>query len=152
MAKRKKGPKRQPVGRCIKWSKGRKRCLERAPKKPDRRRTLRGVRTRHERLAGTRQGISVEQVRIDRQGYDSRGRYWGVGQKLYRVSTETGDDVYLRASSAQAARTKVQSERAHVRQAQATREWGDRFDGVRGARKGRCKRWSKGRTRCLKRG
>ena len=89
MTKRKKGPKRQPVGRCIKWSKGRKRCLKRAPKRPDRRRRL-----------------------------DTRSNKAWYAEYEARRSGETNEP--LRST--------------------------------RGARKGRCKRWSKGRTRCLKRG
>lgn len=30
--------------------------------------------------------FAVERVRLNRQGYDSRGRYYGVGEKLYRVT------------------------------------------------------------------
>lgn len=34
---------------------------------------------------------SVECVRLDRFGYDRRGRYYGAGDRLYRL-TDTGDD------------------------------------------------------------
>jgi hypothetical protein len=51
--------------------------------------------------------LFAEHIRIDRQGYDSNGRYFGVGQKLYRVYDDKGFDQYIRASDAKAARTKV---------------------------------------------
>lgn len=52
----------------------------------------------------------VERVAINRQGYDRRGRYWGVGTPLYRVERVGEDGEYLRehafvrASSAKVAR------------------------------------------------
>lgn len=52
--------------------------------------------------------LSAERVRINRQGYDSRGRYWGVGEPLYRVSSADGDiDMHVRAASAKSAKAKV---------------------------------------------
>jgi hypothetical protein len=70
--------------------------------------------------------LSVERVRLDRGGYDSRGRYWGVGTPLYRVTSDEelppgwyGSkyhsryqgyiDEHVRASSARQAREKVAS-------------------------------------------
>jgi hypothetical protein len=67
--------------------------------------------------------LYAEHVRIDRQGYDSSGRYWGVGGKLYRVSSTdeipigpphpmTGQprmemiDSYIRAPSAKEAKQR----------------------------------------------
>lgn len=53
--------------------------------------------------------IYADRVTIDRQGYDKRGRYWGVGQKLYYVSDEDGGiDKYVRADSASEAKRKAQ--------------------------------------------
>jgi hypothetical protein len=55
--------------------------------------------------------IYAERVRLDRSGYDSRGRYWGVGGKLYRVTAEgpEGDelDTHVRAATAKAAKNEV---------------------------------------------
>lgn len=63
--------------------------------------------------------LYVEHVRLDRQGYTSRGRYFGVGQKLYRVTGEyekkdwQGEprqrfiDEYVRADNARNARAQV---------------------------------------------
>jgi hypothetical protein len=51
--------------------------------------------------------LFAEHIRINKQGYDSSGRYWGVGQKLYRVYDDHGFDQYIRASDAKAARHKV---------------------------------------------
>ena len=52
--------------------------------------------------------LDVERIVINRQGYDSHGRYWGVGQKLYRV-TDSGGFVnkYIRAKDAKTARLMV---------------------------------------------
>lgn len=49
--------------------------------------------------------LHVEHVHIDRQGYDKRGRYWGVGGKLYRVYDDSGlIDKHVRAKDAKEAR------------------------------------------------
>lgn len=59
-------------------------------------------------LRGARERVYVEHIRLDRGGYESGGRYWGVGEKLYRVSGGSKDlDQYVRAPSAKAARLKV---------------------------------------------
>ncbi len=48
--------------------------------------------------------LYLQKVKIDRQGYDGRGKYWGVwapgtpGKHLYNASSDNGDvDLYLRA-------------------------------------------------------
>lgn len=71
--------------------------------------------------------LDVERVRLDRGGYDRRGRYWGSGAPLYRVTSDEplSDaqierlygtsayykpreiDEYVRASNAREAREKV---------------------------------------------
>lgn len=52
--------------------------------------------------------LYAEHVRLNRGGYDRRGRYWGSGEKLYRVYDEVGAiNVYLRAPSSEAAREQV---------------------------------------------
>jgi hypothetical protein len=53
--------------------------------------------------------ISVERIHINRQGYDRRGTYWGVGDPLFYSSTvaEAGgypSENFARARSAKAAR------------------------------------------------
>lgn len=61
--------------------------------------------TRTEKTDAAPRKLLAEHVRIDRQGYDRRGSYWGVGQKLYRVSDyETGMDTFVRASDAKSAK------------------------------------------------
>ena len=49
--------------------------------------------------------VYAERIRIDRQGYDRRGRYWGVGDPLYLVSDDDSDR-FIRAPSAPAAKTQ----------------------------------------------
>lgn len=52
--------------------------------------------------------LTAERVRINRQGYDSRGTYWGVGAPLYRVSSDDGfTDIHVRAATAAEAKNKV---------------------------------------------
>jgi hypothetical protein len=70
------------------------------------------VRKRSRRFKKLTGKLYAERVRLDRQGYDSHGRYWGVGQKLYRVSnSDTTNDPYIdkfvRAPSADTAKTEV---------------------------------------------
>ena len=57
--------------------------------------------------------LDVERVRLDRGGYTSSGRYFGIGPKLYRVTSPYLDiDLYVRAKDAQAARDSDESLRA----------------------------------------
>lgn len=51
--------------------------------------------------------LRAEKVRLNRGGYDSRGRYFGTGAPLYRVSSDDGRlDQYVRAESAMAAKNQ----------------------------------------------
>jgi len=62
------------------------------------------------KLRGRGGKLHVERVRINRQGYDSAGRYYGVGQPLFRVSGEgsfADVDEHVRAKSAKEARNIV---------------------------------------------
>lgn len=64
------------------------------------------------RSAGTGIKINVERVRINRQGYDPRGQYWGVGQKLFRVqvvdkATDIYSDTHVRAATGREAKASV---------------------------------------------
>lgn len=36
-------------------------------------------------------------VRINGGGYDSSGKYWGVGVPLYRAWNDDGEETYVRA-------------------------------------------------------
>jgi hypothetical protein len=52
--------------------------------------------------------LHVEHVRINKGGYDRTGRYWGIGQKLYRVYDDSGFiDKHVRAPNAKTARAMV---------------------------------------------
>jgi hypothetical protein len=74
------------------------------------------------------QGLDVERMHINREGYDRSGRYWGTGQKLYRVtSRDTGRSLYIRASSAKAAKADAVRRGAWKRyatHARAHETWG----------------------------
>jgi hypothetical protein len=42
--------------------------------------------------------LLVHRVKLDRGGYDSRGKYYGVGSPLFEVEADnTGECIYLRA-------------------------------------------------------
>lgn len=52
--------------------------------------------------------LYAERIRINRGGYDSRGKYWGIGAPLFRVSDEDGQvDEYVRAPNAAEAKKCV---------------------------------------------
>jgi len=56
-------------------------------------------------MPARQQQLRVERIPISRQGYDSRGQYWGVGKPLYYiVDVDTQIDVFVRADSAKQAR------------------------------------------------
>lgn len=58
------------------------------------------------------QRYAVERVHLTRGGYDRHGRYWGTGERLYRVDDEeTGKHKYVRAESAKSARAKAVHDR-----------------------------------------
>jgi hypothetical protein len=41
---------------------------------------------------------TASRVRLDRNGYDATGAYWGRGKPLFYVSLANGDEVTLRAN------------------------------------------------------
>ena len=54
--------------------------------------------------------LYAQRVRIDRQGYDPNGRYWGVGMPLYHVFSDNYDvDTHVRAYDAASAKARVAS-------------------------------------------
>ena len=57
--------------------------------------------------------VKVSRVRLDRQGYDRGGRYFGVGPSLYHYEVDEPyfnyDSGYMRASSYQEARNHFKS-------------------------------------------
>ncbi len=57
---------------------------------------------------GLSKQFELERVKLDRGGYDPRGRYYGVGQPLFRASVPSnGDEALFRAKSAGEARKTV---------------------------------------------
>lgn len=51
---------------------------------------------------------TVTRIRINSGGYDSSGRYWGIGKPLYEVTEiSTGKIVVVRSTSAIAARKEA---------------------------------------------
>ena len=82
-----------------------------------RRRALKSARTRQAKALRLKmRGMTASRVRLDRQGYDSRGRYFGTGAPLYQVLIEH-DDVegrirppahgYVRAHSSKEAKQEA---------------------------------------------
>jgi hypothetical protein len=68
--------------------------------------------------------MQCERVRLNRGGYDGRGKYWGVGEKLFRVSvidpaTDIYVDEHVRAPTQREAKAKVT---AHMMKAVSHRE------------------------------
>lgn len=57
--------------------------------------------------------VLVRRCRISRDGYDDRGRYWGVGAPLYHVmdSETEGNrvDFYIRAYDVAGVRSKIRA-------------------------------------------
>jgi hypothetical protein len=70
--------------------------------------------------------MQTERVKLNRGGYDSRGKYWGVGEKLWRVSViDPATDIYVdehtRAPNQREAKAKVT---AHMMRSLSLREAG----------------------------
>ena len=52
--------------------------------------------------------VALRRIRINAQGYDAGGAYWGVGAPLYWAGTESGDwEAYFRARDREAAKRYV---------------------------------------------
>jgi len=57
-------------------------------------------------------GIDLQCIRIDAQGYDDSGAYWGAGPNVYiATSAEGAEEITVRATSAGEARAKIDVER-----------------------------------------
>lgn len=52
---------------------------------------------------------TLQRVRVDAEGYDPGGAYWGLGQPLYWACNEDGESTYFRASSREAAKAHVRT-------------------------------------------
>ncbi len=82
--------------------------------------------------------ISVERVHINRQGYDRRGMYWGVGDPLWYSGSvaEAGgnqSDNFVRARSHKAARDIFIARIAELQRRKANpsvANWGKSLDGL----------------------
>lgn len=49
--------------------------------------------------------VKIIRVRLNRQGYDSHGQYWGIGEPLfYALDDSTGSTRFFRCPSYQDAR------------------------------------------------
>ena len=52
--------------------------------------------------------LHLERVRLDRGGYDSSGRYWGIGEPLYRYYDDSGElDGHVRGVTRAAAKERL---------------------------------------------
>jgi hypothetical protein len=66
--------------------------------------------------------VIAERVRLDRQGYDSRGKYWGAntqGDRLYSVEVTdnaSGDynETHVRAANVRDAKAKAMASMVHA--------------------------------------
>ena len=117
-------------GKCVKWSKGRKRCLKRLPsRKTSVRKTSRRAH------AAQKHWIFA----------------WEGGRGGGYLHAATAPQAYAKAV-AMGKRLDLVPKKGSVRQWSQQRDWAVKFKGVgSAARKGRCIKWSKGRKRCLKR-
>ena len=59
-------------------------------------------------LAGGKTQLAC--VQLDSGGYDRGGAYWGTGQPLFVAWDDEGGEVYLRASSREAAKAQLRAE------------------------------------------
>lgn len=63
--------------------------------------------------------MGIERIRINRQGYDSSGRYWGVGAPLFSAyDGDTFGDIYtdtFRAADRDAAKAHVRKRHPNAR-------------------------------------
>jgi hypothetical protein len=60
------------------------------------------------------QGVSVERIDLDELGYDEHGKYYGVGEPVFRVSSEHPYiDEVVRARSPASARARVLERHQH---------------------------------------
>lgn len=57
--------------------------------------------------------LSLQRLRIDPQGYDASGAYWGTGPDVFITTSADGqDEITVRARNAAEARTKIAAELA----------------------------------------
>ncbi len=57
--------------------------------------------------------LDLQRIRVNKQGYDSSGAYWGAGPDVFIATTPEGsEDVTVRARNMAEARTKVAAELA----------------------------------------
>jgi hypothetical protein len=66
---------------------------------------LRGVKGI--KLAKTNPSVEIRDMKLNREGYDKNGRYWGAGQKVYYYVDDNDNNGYIRASSVVEARKKA---------------------------------------------
>lgn len=60
--------------------------------------------------ASGRRKLDVQRVRVDAQGYDASGAYWGAGQDVFIVTTPDGrEEMTVRADNVTEARAKATS-------------------------------------------
>ena len=51
--------------------------------------------------------LTLKRIRINRQGYDPGGAYWGVGLRLYAWTAGDGNWSYLRARDRESAKAQI---------------------------------------------
>ena len=61
-----------------------------------------------EHLEGTMCKITLRRIRLNRDGYDSRGFYWGMGVPLYWAGSDDGTvDMVFRAADRKLAKIHI---------------------------------------------
>ena len=61
----------------------------------------------------TAPNLDIQRVRVNREGYDTSGAYWGVGPDVFIATTADGaQEITVRAKSVAEAREKVAAELA----------------------------------------
>ena len=63
----------------------------------------------------TKPGYELQRIRVNRQGYDDTGAYWGAGPDVFiATSADRTDEITVRAKTLTEAREKIAAERARA--------------------------------------
>lgn len=63
----------------------------------------------------TKPKYQLQRIRVDRQGYDDTGAYWGAGPDVFIATSDGGaDEVTVRARTVKEAREKIGAELARA--------------------------------------
>lgn len=66
-----------------------------------------------DKSATTAKPFDLQRIRVDAQGYDATGAYWGAGPDVFIATSADGaEEITVRATSSSDARTRIATERA----------------------------------------